>query len=174
MRQFFRVGPAGAFAYPLLQQTGRGVFVVIKFMFLACIGAATAFVQPVFADTVSEGVSVMPGSVQDVRFAGSWQSNGRNGAYRIVVTRDGGAATAARLFVQWIAYGEPGGPTVAASIEINEIADLGLNIVDNAAKADAEGLAVYFEVFDPGSSGNEEYELFVFAPNEYRFDTATN
>jgi hypothetical protein len=147
---------------------------VIKYLFLACFGAATAFAPPASADIVSDAISVMPGSVQEVRFAGSWQISGRNGAYRIVIARSDGGAPASRLFIQWIAYGEPGGANLAASIEISEFAAGGLNILDYSAVSDAEGLSMYLEVFDPGRGGNEEYELFVFAPNEYRLGTATN
>ena len=71
-----------------------------------------AFATPAFSDALSDGIAALPGSVEDVRIAGTWQKEGKSGAYRVIVSRSGGDAVTARLFVQWIAYGEAGESTV--------------------------------------------------------------
>ena len=147
---------------------------MLKFAFLACVVAGTAFASPAFADAVSDGVAAMPGGVQDVRYSGTWHRDGRSGVYRIVVAQSGNAAATDRLFVQWVAQGNSGHMTVENSIEINEIAAWGLDIVDYVSESDSEGLVVFIDVIDPRTSFGEEYELFVFAPNDYRLGTSTN
>ena len=66
-----------------------------------------------FADDVADQVRAIPGGVEDVSIGGSWQDGDRTGAYRLVVTRAGGEKVTARLFIQWIAYGDAGEATVS-------------------------------------------------------------
>jgi len=141
---------------------------------LACIATGLAFSQPALADAISDGIATLPGSVEDVRIGGTWQKDGKSGAYRIVIARTGGDAVTARLFIQWVAYGEAGETTVENSVEIPEFATLGLDIVDYVSESDAEGLSVYIETIDPQGSADEQYELHIFAPEDYRFGPATN
>ena len=108
------------------------------------------------------------------RPARSWQKDGKSGAYRIVIARTGGDAVTARLFIQWVAYGEAGETTVENSVEIPEFATLGLDIVDYVSESDPEGLSVYIETIDPQGNADEQYELHIFAPDDYRFGPATN
>jgi hypothetical protein len=133
-----------------------------------------AFATPAFADALSDGIAALPGSVEDVRIAGTWQKEGKSGAYRVIVSRSGGDAVTARLFVQWIAYGEAGESTVENSMEITEFAPLNLDIVDFVSESDADGLSLYIETIDPSGSADEQYELHVIGPNDYRFGPATN
>ena len=147
---------------------------MLKIVFLACVIAGAAFASPVYADAVSDGVAAMPGGVQDVRYSGTWNRDGRSGVYRIVTVQSSSAAATDRLFVQWVAHGNVGQLTVTNSIEINEIAAGGLDIVNYMTQSDSEGLVVFIDVVDPRTSLGEEYELFVFAPNEYRLGTSTN
>ena len=95
----------------------------------------------------------MPGTVEDVRIGGTWEADGKSGAYRIVIARSGGEAITARLFVQWIAYGDNGEATVDKSIEIKEVGDLQLDIVDYTSESDADGLSVFIETLGPGRQG---------------------
>jgi hypothetical protein len=62
-----------------------------------------AFAAPACADALSDGIAALPGSVEDVKIAGTWQDGGKSGAYRVIISRSGGDAVTARLFVQWIA-----------------------------------------------------------------------
>jgi len=138
------------------------------------LAVTIAFVPPASADSVSDGVATIPGGVEDVRIAGTWQAEGKSGVYRMIIARTGGDAVTARLFVQWVAYGEAGEATLEDSMEIVEVSDLGLDIVDYISESDAEGLTAFIETIDPQGSGNEQFELFVFAPDDYRFGPATN
>jgi hypothetical protein len=97
---------------------------------VAFITVALASTPPALADAVLDGIAGMPGGVEDVRIGGTWQKDGKSGAYRVVIARTGGDAVTARLFVQWVAYGEAGDTTVENTIEIAEFAPLGLDIVD--------------------------------------------
>lgn len=145
-----------------------------KLAFFTGLTASLAWVTPTFADTVSDGVAAMPGAVEDVRIGGTWQRNGKSGVYRIAIARSGGEAVTARFFIQWVAYMQAGEAAVEDSIEIVEIADLGLDVVDYFSESDAEGLTVFVETINPEDGANEQYELFVFAPDDYRFGPATN
>ena len=139
-----------------------------------CIAAGLTCISPALADTLSEGVATMPGGVEDVRIGGTWQSGGKSGVYRIIIARAGGETITARLFVQWVAYRDAGEAAVDNSMEINEVADQGLDIVDYISESDADGLAVYLQTIDPADGTNEQYELYVFGPGDYRFGPATN
>jgi hypothetical protein len=141
---------------------------------VAFFTAALASTPPALADAVLDGIAGMPGGVEDVRIAGTWQRDGKSGAYRIVIARTGGDAITARLFVQWVAYGEAGDTTVENTIEIAEFATLGLDIVDYVSESDADGLSVFLETIDPEGSADQQYELYLFAPDDYRFGPATN
>jgi hypothetical protein len=129
---------------------------------------------PALADAVLDGIAGMPGGVEDVRIGGTWQKDGKSGAYRIVIARTGGDAVTARLFIQWVAYGEAGDTTVENTVEIAEFATLGLDIVDYVSESDADGLSVFLETIDPQGSADQQYELHLFAPDDYRFGPATN
>jgi hypothetical protein len=129
---------------------------------------------PAFADDVSDGVAKLPGAVEEVRIGGTWDSDGKSGAYRVVIARSGGNAVTARLFVQWIAYQEDGTATLENTVEIKELADLKVDIVDFTSESDADGLSVYIQTLDPNGSQDQNYELFVFSPSNYRFGPSTN
>jgi len=116
----------------------------------------------------------MPGGVEDVRIGGTWQAGGKSGVYRIAIARSGGNAVTARLFVQWIAYGDTGDATVEHAMEITEFDDLDFDIVDYVSESDPDGLSVYIESIDPEGATSEQFELFIFGPDDYRFSPATN
>jgi hypothetical protein len=141
---------------------------------VAFITVALTSMPPALADAVLDGIAGMPGGVEDVRIGGTWQKDGKSGAYRVVIARTGGDAVTARLFVQWVAYGEAGDTTVENTIEIAEFAPLGLDIVDYVSESDADGLSVFLETIDPQGSADAQYELYIFAPDDYRFGPATN
>lgn len=126
------------------------------------------------ADEVADQVAAMPGAVEDVSIGGSWQDGDRNGAYRLVVTRAGGEKITARLFIQWIAYGDAGEATVADSIEIAEMAALGVDIVNLSSEADDDGLSVFVDTINDAGDTGDSYELHVFSPNDYMFGPASN
>ncbi len=126
------------------------------------------------ADEVSDQVSSIPGGVEDVSIGGSWQSGDRSGAYRLVVARSGGEKITARLFVQWIAYGDAGQATVDNSIEIKEVADLGVDIVNLTSEADDDGLSVFVETLTETGDSGESYEVHVFSPTDYMFGPMSN
>jgi hypothetical protein len=142
-----------------------------RYVYLA---AGVALASPAFADALSEGVATLPGGVEDVRIGGTWQAGGKSGVYRIVIARAGGETITARLFVQWVAYRDAGEALVENSIEINEIFAEGLDIVDYVSESDADGLSVYLQTIDPVDGSNEQYELYIFGPDDYRIGPATN
>lgn len=126
------------------------------------------------ADEVPDQVRAIPGNVEDVSIGGNWQDGDRNGTYRIVVTRDGIDRITARLFVQWIAYGDTGEATVEDSIEIKELGDLGVDIVNLSSETDDQGLSVFVDTMNGGDGAGETYEVHIFAPNDYMFGPASN
>jgi len=127
-----------------------------------------------FADDVPDQVRAIPGNVEDVSIGGNWQDGDRSGAYRIVVTRDGIDRVTARLFVQWIAFGDAGQATVADSIEITEVGDLGVDIVNLSSETDDQGLSVFVDTLNDGDGAGETYEVHIFSPNDYMFGPASN
>ena len=141
---------------------------------IPALALSLALATPAFPDALSDGIAAIPASVEDVQIAGTWQQEGKSGAYRVIISRSGGDAVTARLFVQWIAYGEAGESTVENSMEITEFAPLNLDIVDFVSESDADGLSLYIETIDPSGSADEQYELHVIGPNDYRFGPATN
>ena len=142
----------------------------------AIAGAVAALIlaAPAFADGIADGIAALPGAAEDVRIGGTWEKDGRSGAYRIVVAREGSDAITARLFIQWIAYDDAGGAKLEETVEIKEFADLKLDIVDYTSDSDTDGLSVYLETVNPESDADESYELFVFSPTDYRLGPATN
>lgn len=141
---------------------------------LAGAFATLAVGGPAFADDVSDGIATLPGAVEDVRIGGTWEEEGRSGAYRIIIARSGSDTITARLFVQWVTYDDAGGAALQQTIEIKEMADLKVDIVDYTSDSDADGLSVFLETLDPAGDADKNYELFVFSPIEYRFSPATN
>ncbi len=125
------------------------------------------------ADAVSDGVALLPGAVEDVRIAGTWSRDGQSGVYRLLIARSGGNELTARLFVQWVAFATDGSATLVNSIEIVEVAELGIDIVDYFSDSDNDGLSVFIQADNP-AGGDDGFELFVFSPTDYLFDVATN
>jgi len=101
---------------------------------LLCLGftVGLACAVPAYAatDPLLDGISKIPGAVEDVRIGGTWEKDGKNGEYRVVITRSGGDTVTARLFVQWIAYRDDGTTSVDDTIEIKELAALKVDVVD--------------------------------------------
>lgn len=146
-----------------------------KRLFLAAaLAAGLAFAAPAFADELLDGVGKIPGGVEDIRIGGTWEKDGKSGAYRVIISRSGGENVTARLFVQWIAYQDSGDATVENTIEIKELADLKVDIVDYTSESDQEGLSVYIETIDPAGNTDSNYELHIMSPTEYRFGPTSN
>ena len=123
---------------------------------------------------VSDGIAKIPGAIEDVRIGGTWENDAKSGAYRILIARTGGDTVTARLFIQWLAYGDNGEPPVDNTIEIKELSDLNVDIVDYTSDSDTDGLSVYLETINPSGDKDETYELHVVSPTEYKFGLTTN
>lgn len=147
---------------------------VVRYGLMLSVVAGLALARPAFADPLLDGIAAIPGSIEDVRIGGTWQKDGRNGAYRVLISRGNTEPVTARLFVQWIAYHETGDATVDTSIEIKEFADLKLDVVNYVSESDEDGLSVYLETIDPNGNADQSYELHVISPTEYRFGPASN
>lgn len=145
-----------------------------KVILAGALAAGFTFALPARADDVLDGIAKMPGGVEDVRIGGTWEKDGENGAYRVIIDRSGGDKVTARLFVQWIAYHEGGEASVENTIEIKELADLKVDIVDYTSEADDQGLSVYIETLDPSGNTDSNYELVIKAPDDYRFGPTSN
>jgi hypothetical protein len=143
---------------------------------LLCFGFAVglALVQAAHADPLLDGIGKIPGAVEDVRIGGTWEKDGKNGEYRVVITRSGGDTVTARLFIQWIAYHDDGDTSVDNTIEIKELAALKVDVVDYTSESDQDGLSVYLETIDPNGNADQNYELHVTSPTEYKFGPASN
>ncbi len=146
-----------------------------RIAFALSLAAALAFVHPALAaDPVTDGISAMPAGIEDVRIGGTWEKEGKTGAYRIVISRSGGDTVVARLFVQWISYTTGGDATVDTTIEIKEIAEKKIDIVDYTSESDQDGLSVYIETIDPSGNGDQNYELHITSPTDYKFGPTSN
>ena len=157
-----------------IRQLSAVVLALGSFAVGISVGPGLAGVQPASADAIADGVATLPGSVEDVRIGGTWERDGKSGAYRIVVSRSGGDTVTARMFVQWVAYQDDGSATVEDSVEIQEIADLKVDIVDFNSESDADGLSVFIQTLDPNGTADQNYELFVTSPTQHRFGPASN
>jgi len=145
-----------------------------KYALVTGFSVGLGFGGSAVADDVPAQVAAIPGSVEDISIGGNWQDGDRSGAYRIVVTRAGGDKITARLFVQWIAYGDTGEATVADSIEIRELGELGVDIVNLSSESDDEGLSVFVDTLHDAGSAGETFEVHIFSPNDYMFGPASN
>jgi hypothetical protein len=140
----------------------------------AVIAGFLALPHPASADDLLDGLKTLPGSVEDVRVGGTWDRDGKSGIYRVIVSRSGGDAITARLFVQWVAYEDDGSLSVQDTIEIQELADLKVDIVDFTSESDADGLSVFLQTLDPDGSADGNYELIVTSPTQHKFGPASN
>ncbi len=138
------------------------------------IGVALTAALPASADAILDGLKTLPGNVEDVRVGGTWDTDGKNGIYRVIVSRSGGDAVTARLFIQWVAYDDTGGATVQDTVEIKEMADLKVDIVDFTSESDSNGLSVFIQTLDPNGDSDQNYELFVTSPTQHKFGPASN
>jgi hypothetical protein len=146
----------------------------MKYALVVGLLSALALAPPALADALLDGVAAIPGGIEDVRIGGTWEAEGKSGAYRVLIARTGGDSVTARLFVQWIAYQEDGSATVDNTIEIKELADLKVDIVNYQSESDRDGLSVYIETLGTGGEEDVSYELHVVSPTEYRFGPASN
>jgi hypothetical protein len=146
----------------------------IAFGMIVATGFAVAASTAALADAVLDGIATLPGSVEDVRVGGTWERDGKIGAYRIVVARTGGESVTARMFVQWVVYEEDGGASVETTIEITELSELAVDVVDFTSESDEDGLSVYIQTLDPNGTVDLDYALYVFSRNEHRFGPASN
>jgi hypothetical protein len=145
-----------------------------KYALITGFSVGVGLAGTAFADEIADAVAAIPGVVEDVRVGGTWENGDKSGAYRIIVTRTGTDSVTARLFIQWIAYGQDGEATVDQSVEIKELADLKLDIVDFMSESDTDGLSVYIDTVNPTDGLDETYELHMFSATDYRFEPATN
>jgi hypothetical protein len=145
-----------------------------RLLILAYAAASLALGSLARADALTDGIATLPGAIEDVRIGGTWEAGGKTGAYRVLIARSGGDTVTARLFVQWIAYQDGGGSAVENTIEIKELADLKVDVIDYTSESDENGLSVFLQTLNPNGSGDQDYELFVFSPTEYRFGPASN
>lgn len=141
-------------------------------------GFAAFFVAPMAgaasADDLLDGIKAIPGQVEEIQIGGTWSRGSDAGQYRLVVAREGGDGTTARLFVQWVAYEDAGETKVLDTIEIKELADLKVDITSMNTESDDKGLSVFLSTRDPNGTADQTYELFVFSPTDYRFGPASN
>ncbi|MEJ0098155.1 MAG: hypothetical protein WDM84_09920 [Bauldia sp.] len=146
---------------------------VVALAMLAVV-AGFALARPVYADPLIDGITALPGNVEDVRIGGSWTQGSRSGVYRILIARSSGDIVTARLFVQWIAYDDNGGSTVQDTVEIQELADLKVDIVDFTSESDSDGLTVTIQTLDPNGSADKTYVLTVTSPSQHTLAPASN
>ena len=145
-----------------------------KYALITGFSVGVGLAGSAFADDLAESVRAIPGSVEDVRVSGTWEDADRNGVYRVVIARTGLEPVTARLFVQWVAYEADGSAVIDQSVEITELAALGLDVVDYETESDADGLSVFLQTVDPSDGFDETFELHMFSPTEYIFGPATN
>ncbi len=136
--------------------------------------AALSGAAPAIADPLADGVAAIPGAVEDVRVAGTWDEGGESGVFRVIIARTGGENVTARMFVQWVAYQDDGGALVRDSIEIKELAALGVDVVDYTSESTGSVLSVVIQTLDPNGSNDLSYALKVASPTQYSFAPVAN
>ncbi|HZP19181.1 MAG TPA: hypothetical protein VFB16_03150 [Bauldia sp.] len=146
----------------------------LRFALVAGFVTVLGLAGPVFADPIADGIAALPGAVEDVRIGGTWEKDGKTGAYRIFIARSGGEKVTARLFVQWVADNEDGSTTIENTIEIKELTEKKVDVVDYTSESDADGISIYIEAIDPSGEGDTNYELHITSPTEYKFGPASN
>ena len=62
-----------------------------------CFAVGLALFGTANADPLLDGIAKIPGPVEDVRIGGTWEKDGKNGEYRVVIARSGGDSVTARL-----------------------------------------------------------------------------
>ena len=145
-----------------------------RFAAVAFLLLALAAVQPARADPLLDSLAALPGSIEDVRIVGSWNQGGQSGVYRVLVSRSGGDIVTARMFVQWLAFDDNGGAKVINTIEIQEFAQLGVDIVDFSSSSDAGPLTINIQTLDPNGNADKNYVLTVNSPTRYALAPASN
>lgn len=115
--------------------------------------------------------------IGDVQIVGPWVEGDRNGVWRTIMTQALGETKGSRFFFQQVEERD-GKPTVVASTEVTEIADVDGAIVGYRADAPAEGeesnLTLFFDIVPLDGEISETYELFVAPGQPYRFGPASN
>ena len=140
------------------------------FVLLALV-AAPAFAQ---SDPILDTLAALPGSIEDVRIVGSWNQGGQSGVYRVLVSRSGGDLVTARMFLQWIAYDDNGGTKVTNTVEIQEFAQLNVDIVDFSSSSDGSPLTINIQTLDPNGNADKNYVLTVNSPTQHTLAPASN
>jgi hypothetical protein len=137
---------------------------------------ALAVAPPAFAqsDSLIDSLKTIPGNIEDVRIVGSWNQGGQSGVYRVLVARSGGDMVTARMFLQWLAYDDNGGAKVTDTIEIEEFAQLNVDIVDFNSSSDGNPLTINIQTLDPNGNADKNYLLTVNSPTQHTLTPASN
>jgi hypothetical protein len=143
---------------------------------IATVLLALAVVPPAFAqsDSLIDSLNALPGNIEDVRIVGSWNQGGQSGVYRVLVARSGGDMVTARLFLQWLVYDDNGGAKVTDTIEIQEFAQLNVDIVDFNSSSDGNPLTINIQTLDPNGNADKNYLLTVNSPTQHTLTPASN
>ena len=126
---------------------------------------------PAFADPLPDNVAAIDPSIREIRVPGGWEKDGKKGLYRVVLSRSGDGTS--HLFVQWLALGADGTPSLERSIEIAEVAAQKLAVSDFTTDLEG-GLAVFVAIANPSGDDPASYELIVEDDGSYRFGPASN
>lgn len=126
---------------------------------------------PALADPFAGSVAAIDPSIREVQVPGGWEKDGRKGLYRVVLARSADATS--HLFVQWLATGPDGTPSLERSLEIGEVAALKLAVADFTTDIQ-DGLSVFVEIANPAADAPASYELIVEDDGTYRFGPASN
>ena len=84
------------------------------------LGAAAGGLR---AEAPPDPLETLPAEVHTVASLGHWASQGRLGAYRVIVLKGGADEPATRLVVQWLRDTDAGVPAVEASRDVDALAD---------------------------------------------------
>jgi hypothetical protein len=129
---------------------------------------------PASAQTAITSPGALGLNVMDVRIFGKWAHNNQQGYFRGIIARDKPAAGALRFVLQWIAVADDKSLTLIKSMAPPELAKDGVNVIDYRHEMDADGLALFIDTVHPRTNADTTYEMFVFTPNEYEINPASN
>lgn len=136
--------------------------------------AVLAWPGPAFAQAPVTAPDKLGLNILDVRLFGNWTHEDQSGYFRGILARENAASGQILFVLQWIALGKDQSVKLIKSLSPPELAKEGVNVVDYRHEMDADGLALFIDTVHPQSKADTTYEMFVFNPNEYEINPASN
>lgn len=113
-------------------------------------------------------------NVMDVRVFGKWAHEDKKGYFRGIIAREKPGATTLHMFLQWIAVAKDNSTSLYKTLSPPELIKEGVSVLDFRHEMDADGLALFIDTIHPKTRADITFEMFVFNPDEYEINPASN